>query len=83
MMNGGMNCMMGGGIMMFGMVFSFFLLFGLIIAAGVGLLWLVRQTGQARSPSPTEAPGEILKRRYAQGEITAEQFEGMKRQLNL
>jgi uncharacterized membrane protein len=37
----------------------------------------------ASSPPPTESLLDILKRRYAQGEITQEQFEEMKRVLGL
>ncbi len=74
--------MMGGGWMLFGMFFSFLLFIGFIVAVVLGIIWLVRQTGQARSSTPAaESPGGILKRRYAQGEITAEQYETMKRQL--
>lgn len=75
--------MMGGGWMLFGIFFSFFLFIGLVVVVVLGIIWLVRQTGHSRpSTLATEAPGEILKRRYAQGEITAEQYEAMKRQLN-
>ncbi|MBC7189697.1 SHOCT domain-containing protein [Candidatus Aerophobetes bacterium] len=33
------------------------------------------------TPSPTETPLEILKRRYAEGKITREEFEQMKKDL--
>lgn len=76
--------MMGGGMMVFGMFFSFLLFIGLIVAVVLAIVWLVRQSDQSRSSTPaTESPGEILKRRYAQGEITAEQYETMKRQLGV
>jgi putative membrane protein len=64
--------MIGGWIMM--MVF-----WGLVI---VGIVALVRvlsdrcRVGEARH---TESPSEILRRRYAAGELTKEQFEEMKR----
>jgi putative membrane protein len=81
--------MMGGPGMMgwFGFPFmgglSMLLFWGLVIA---GIVWLIqntRSTGQQPgegSPSP-ESPLDILKRRYAAGEITKEQFEEMKRNL--
>ncbi len=74
--------MMGDGMMMFGMFFSFLLFIGFIVAVGLGIIWLVRQPGHSKSStSAAEPPGEILKRRYAQGEITGEQYEAMKHQL--
>lgn len=79
-----MSCLMGGGWMIFGMFFSSLLFIGFIVTVVLGIIWLARQSGQSRPSTPaTESPEEILKRRYAQGEITAEQFEAMKRQLNL
>lgn len=61
------------------------LFWGLVIA---GIVWLVRSTGQNRQPPAdkgpsTETPLEILKRRYASGEITKELFDEMKRTLDL
>ena len=70
--------------MMFGMFFGFLLFIGLIVAVVLGIIWLARQPGQSRLSTPAaEPPGEILKRRYAQGEITGEQYETMKRQLDV
>ncbi len=68
----GWGWMVGGWIMM--VVF-----WGLVI---VGIVALVRSLGdrglshQTRNP---EHPIEILRRRYAAGELTKEQFEEMKR----
>lgn len=58
-------------------------LWGLIIAGAVLLiLWLVRSLGQpVTAPPRGEGPLDILKARYAKGEITKEQFEQMKRDL--
>ena len=60
------------------------LFWGLIIA---GVVWLVqslaRGTGSSSGAPPGESPLEILKRRYAKGEITKEQFEEMKRDLGV
>ncbi len=52
---------------------------GLVI---VGIVALVRSLSDRRGPaqgSNPESPGEILRRRYAAGELTKEQFEEMKR----
>lgn len=57
------------------------LLFWILIIAGAVLIvrWLMDQarTGSA----PQETPLEILKKRYAKGEIDKDQFEAMKRDL--
>lgn len=51
---------------------------GLVILAFVGLMrWLAGETTSARAPEAIE----ILKTRYARGELTREQFEQMKREL--
>jgi putative membrane protein len=69
--------MQGGDIMM-GMGWLWFLL----IALAFYLIYL--NSEKSRSPrqgSISEAPLEILKKRYARGEITREQFEEMKKDL--
>ncbi len=59
----------------------------LVLVVGVVLLivWFVRRQPSAPTFSPTstlpESPIEILKARYAKGEITKEQFEQMKKDL--
>lgn len=61
------------------------LLFWLLIIGGVGLLvvWLIRQGSQTlpREEQRGETALEILKRRYARGEISKEQFDQMRRDL--
>ncbi|MEW6406632.1 MAG: SHOCT domain-containing protein [Chloroflexota bacterium] len=77
--------MMGG----FGFPFMggiWMLLFWVLIIGGV--VWLVqslaRGAGQTGTSTPAgELPLDILKRRYAKGEITQEQFEQMKRDLSV
>jgi len=89
MMNGGMmNGMMnggilGGGVMVLWGLLTFGLLIGLIAAVALGVIWMVRQVSGSTGvrPQSTETPLEILQRRLAQGEITLEQFETMKYQL--
>lgn len=84
--------MMGGPGMMGGYGFrpmgwagglGMLLVWGLVIA---GVVWLVRSvtrgTGQSNIGShSSESPLDVLKRRYAGGEITKGQFDEMKRNL--
>jgi putative membrane protein len=62
----------GGWIMM--VVF-----WGLVIVGIVALVRAMSDRGAAAQPKGSETPGEILRRRYAAGELTKEQFEEMKR----
>ena len=78
-----------GGGMMFGFPFIGgigMLLFWLLII--VGVVWLISATSHgsaaslpAASAPASESPLDILKRRYAKGEINKEQFEEMKNAL--
>lgn len=82
--------MMGGPVMM--MMFmggiGMLLFWGLVIA---GIVWIVRsisassgQPGTGSSGTPVvESPLDILKRRYAAGEISKEQFDEMRRNLDV
>ena len=87
MMNGG-GMMMGEGMMGSGTLWTlspwwflgWALLIGVIVAIVLAVAWAVRRPG--RSAEPGETPLDILKRRYARGEISPEQFETMKRQLS-
>ena len=70
-----------GGWMMGGM-WPFSILFWILVVAGVVLIvrWLTARDGQEKV-SPTESPLDILKTRYAKGEIDKETFETMKRDI--
>jgi putative membrane protein len=60
------------------------LLFWGVIIGGITLLalWLFRQaTPAALGPGQPSRPIEILKERYARGEITREQYEEMRREI--
>ncbi len=77
--------MMGGwgGFPFMGPIFG--LVFVCLIIGGVA--WFVQSRSREESrpgsgPTATETPLEILKRRYASGEVTKEQFEDMRRTLN-
>ena len=73
--------MMGG----FGIGGMLLGVFFLVVLIG-GAVWLIQSLPRgAAGPSlpPGETPLEILKRRYASGEITKQQYEAMKRDLGL
>lgn len=89
-MNGGMGDMMGGDMMMgWLMVLGVLLLLLLIGAVALVVLILARRSGDGaglQGPADVRSPGgesplDILKRRYASGEIDAEQFKRMKHDL--
>lgn len=77
MMPGGM---FGSGFGAFGMLVM--LVFWVLIIAGLVLLvkWLVEQT-RGGSASAGESALEILKKRYARGEIDEDEFEARRRNL--
>lgn len=72
---------MGGYGMMDGYGGAFMMLLWILLIAGIVLLivWLVRQSGARNGGGNTAL--DILKRRYASGEIGKEEFEQMKREL--
>ena len=63
----------------FGMMIMMILFWGLIIVAVVvGIRWLLGQGKETRSDSALE----ILRQRYARGEINKEEFEAKKKDLS-
>lgn len=58
------------------------ILFWILIIAGVVLIvrWLTARDGQGKA-SPVESPLDILKKRYAKGDIDRETFEKMKQDI--
>ena len=62
-----------------GMMLMMILFWGLIIVALVlGIRWLITQGREPRADSPLD----ILKRRYARGEIDKDEYEAKKRDLS-
>lgn len=82
MMGGNMmsGSMMGGNIITPWWILGWLLVIAVIAAVGLGIVWAVRRPGSADQPG--ETPLTILKRRYAAGEIDADQFEKMKVQIS-
>ncbi|MFI5341971.1 MAG: SHOCT domain-containing protein [Candidatus Methylomirabilales bacterium] len=70
---GGYGMGVVGGLLM--LLFWGLIIVGLVL--GVRWLWDHGRSGTG----PAEAPLDILKRRYARGEITKEEFERMKQDL--
>ncbi|MBZ4686383.1 MAG: putative rane protein [Clostridia bacterium] len=68
----------GGGI---GMILWWVIVVGLIVAIIYGLGGLGRKNYNVPN-QPPQSPLEILKSRYAKGEITKEEFREMKKELN-
>lgn len=53
-----------------------------IVLVGILVYSLVHRNDSARRDDPRETPLEILKKRYAKGEISREEFERMRREIN-
>jgi putative membrane protein len=69
----------GWGIGMMGMMLLFW---GVVIFAGVtGIRWFVNQTKQTKQPR-TDSAMEILRERFARGEIEKDEFEAKKKELS-
>jgi putative membrane protein len=78
----GMHPMSGmWGVWGIGMMLMMLVFWGLVIVGIVfGIRWLVRQDRQG-SPPTTDSALEILRQRYARGEINREEFETRRRDL--
>jgi putative membrane protein len=61
----------------------FMIIFWVAIIVGIALLvrWIVASSGKGEEITAGESPMEILKRRYAAGEIGREEFEEKKKDL--
>jgi putative membrane protein len=68
-------------------IFSFLFMLAFLVLAIIGIVLLLRWLwSQGRSPSaqapPAESPLDILKRRYARGEIDKEEFKAKLKDLS-
>ena len=81
MMWGFGNSPMGWGFGLFGLIFM--LLFWVLIIAGIVVLikWLASQSHGTHKNEKTSL--DILKERYAKGELSKEEFEAKKKYLGL
>lgn len=80
---GGRICPSGWGRgMMWGFPGGMFMMFLLVLLVAVVAYVLLKRQGESRPVEvPRETPLEIVKRRYAKGEITKEEYEEMKKEL--
>lgn len=80
-MMGGYGNQFGFGFSPLGAILS--LVFWALIIGGVVwlVIWLARNAGETASAARPDSAIEILKARYARGEITKEQFAEMKKNL--
>ncbi|MCZ6624315.1 MAG: SHOCT domain-containing protein [Deltaproteobacteria bacterium] len=80
MIPGAMMTGWGAGFGLFGGLMM--LLFWILIIAGIVLLvrWFINE-GKLKGSRTEETPLDILKKRYAGGEINKEQYESMKQEL--
>ena len=72
----GMWGVWGIGMMLMMLVFWCAVIVGMVLA----IRWLVSQ-GQGKQPRRTDAAVDILRQRYARGEINKEEFDAKKRDL--
>jgi putative membrane protein len=66
-----------------GMMFMMLVFWGLLIVGLVlGMRWLISQGRESRSTPRSDTALDILRQRYARGEIDKEEFEAKKRDLS-
>ena len=65
----------------FGMIFGFIFFVAIVIGVILLIVWLVRRSGYNITDKTGIHSLEILKERYAKGELTKEQYENMKKEL--
>jgi putative membrane protein len=75
--------MHGTGFGIFGMVLGLIFFLLLFSGAVVLFIWIIKMSvhGGRYAPPPTSNALEILKSRYAKGEITNEEYDEMKKRL--
>ena len=65
-----------------GMMAMMLLFWGVIVLACItGIRWFVNQTKQSKQP-PADSAMEILRERFARGEIDKDEFEAKKKELS-
>ncbi|MHB1254345.1 MAG: SHOCT domain-containing protein [Candidatus Humimicrobiaceae bacterium] len=73
----------GGGLGWIGMIFGFIFFILVVIGIIFLIVWLVKRSNYPGVENRTESKSlEVLKERYAKGEITKDQFDNMKKDLN-
>lgn len=75
----GPHMMWGGGFLGGSFMIIFWIL--VIVAIFLGIRWAARSGGSTPTPDRKETALDVLKRRYASGEIDRDQFMSMKKDL--
>jgi uncharacterized membrane protein len=72
----------GYGMGWFGWIFM--IVFWIAVIAGVAILvrWITSQGERSRGPGSQDTAIDILKKRYAKGEITKEEYEQIKKDIS-
>jgi putative membrane protein len=70
-----------GGFGGIGMIFGFIFFIAIVIGVILLIVWLVRRSGYSVADKTSTRSLEILKERYAKGELSKEQYENMKKEL--
>jgi putative membrane protein len=65
----------------FGMIFGFIFFVAIVIGIILLVIWLVKRPGFNTTDKTSTKSMEVLKERYAKGELTKEQYENMKKDL--
>jgi uncharacterized membrane protein len=62
----------------------FMIVFWIAVIAGVAILvrWITSQGERSRGPGSQDTAIDILKKRYAKGEITKEEYEQIKKDIS-
>lgn len=74
--------MFGWGGMFVGMIFMIAFWVLIVVAIVVLIKWLARSGEKPTTPTAPTSPLDVLKLRYARGEISREEFEQMKKDLS-
>jgi putative membrane protein len=78
---GMMGGFFGGGLGWIGMIFGSIFFLAIVIGVIFLIVWLVRRSGHSTTGITGTHYLELLKERYAKGELTKEQYENMKKDL--
>ena len=77
-----MGSFFGGGVGWTGIILSFIFFILIIIGIILLIVWLVKRVTHSGIEDKTGSKAlEVLKERYARGEITKDQYEGIKKDL--
>jgi putative membrane protein len=74
---------LGGGMGLIGFILGFIFLILIVIGIIFLIVWLVKRSNNPGIENKTDSKAlEVLKERYAKGEIIKDQFDNMKKDLN-